>query len=81
MPDLKLDFRARRDDNRGIYYSETKRAIVYLAMHESLDDIFKTINHETYHHCFSILDEADDMDEDQEERLIYCMQWAPDDLA
>ena len=48
---------------------------------KSLDDIFKTINHETYHHCFSILDEADDMDEDQEERLIYCMQWAPDDLA
>ena len=39
MPELKLDFRARRDDNRGIYYGETKRAFVYLAMHETLDDI------------------------------------------
>ena len=80
MANLRLDFRARRDDNRGIYYAETRRAFVYLAMHESLDDIFKTIDHETYHHCFAEAGEADDMDEDQEERLIYCLQWSKYDL-
>ena len=63
MANLKMDFRARKDDNRGIYYAETKRALVYLGMHERLDDIFKTINHETYHHCFAEAGEADDMDE------------------
>ena len=78
---LKFDFRARRDDNRGIYYEETKRALVYLGMHESLDDICKTINHETFHHCFSVLEENENMDEDQEERVIYCMQWALYDLV
>ena len=39
MAGLRFDFRARRDDNRGIYYGETKRALVYLGMHESMDDI------------------------------------------
>ena len=81
MAGLRFDFRARRDDNRGIYYGETKRALVYLGMHESMDDIMKTINHETYHHCFAELEEADDMDEDQEERVIYSMQWAVYDLV
>ena len=81
MPDLKLDFRARRDDNRGIYYGETKRAFVYLAMHETVEDIYKTINHEVFHHCFAEVGEAEDMDEDQEERLIFCMQWADLSLA
>jgi hypothetical protein len=76
MPDLKLDLRVRQDDNRGIYYGETKRAFVYLAMHETIEEVYKTINHETFHHCFVEADEVDDMDEDQEERMIYCIQWA-----
>ena len=50
-------------------------------MHESLDDILKTINHEVLHHCFADNGENEDMDEDQEERLIYCMQWAGESLA
>ena len=81
MPDLKLDLRARRDDNRGIYYGETIRAFVYLAMHETVEDIYKTINHEVFHHCFAEVGEAEDMDEDQEERLIFCLQWADLSLA
>ena len=81
MPNLKVDFRTRKDDNRGIYYAETKRALIYLGMHESLDDVCKTINHEVFHHCFAEAGEAEDMDEDMEERLIYCLQWAPHDLA
>jgi|TARA_R100000458_G_C8231505_1_gene213051 hypothetical protein len=73
---LRVELRTRKDDNRGIYYSETKRAIIYLAMHETIEDVYKTINHETYHHCFAEAGEADEMDEDQEERLIFCLQWA-----
>ena len=76
MPDLKIELRCRKDENHGIYHSETKRAIINLGTHESLDDLFKTINHETFHHCFVEADEIDDMDEDQEERMIYCIQWA-----
>jgi len=81
MPELKIDLRCRKDDNRGIYYGETKRALIYLGMHETIEDIYKTINHETFHHCFAEAGEAEDMDEDQEERLIFCMQWADLSLA
>tara|TARA_R100001198_G_scaffold69801_1_gene42312 strand:- start:303 stop:542 length:240 start_codon:yes stop_codon:yes gene_type:complete len=73
---LRVELRARQSDNRGIYYAETKRAVIYLAMHETIEDVYKTINHETYHHCFAEAGEADEMDEDQEERLIFCLQWA-----
>ena len=73
---LRVELRTRKDDNRGIYYSETKRAVIYLAMHETIEDVYKTINHETYHHCFAEAGEADEMDDDQEERLIFCLQWA-----
>ena len=72
---LTVDFRVRNTDERGIYYEETERAIVYLPMHESLDDIYKTINHEVYHHCFAHWDEVK-LDEDQEERLIFQLAWA-----
>ena len=69
------DFKVRHSDDRGVYYSETDRAIIYLPMHEALDDIYKTINHETYHYCFSEI-EGLTMDEDQEERLIFQLAWA-----
>ena len=42
--------------------------------HESLDDLYKTIDHETYHHCFNENGETDGMDEHMEERVIYCLQ-------
>jgi len=72
---LSVDLRVRTSDERGIYYEETERAIVYLPMHESIDDIYKTINHEVYHHCFALWDEVI-MDEDQEERVIFQLAWA-----
>ena len=72
---LSVDMRVRNSDERGIYYEETERAIIYLPMHESIDDIYKTINHEVYHHCFGLWDEVI-MDEDQEERVIFQLAWA-----
>jgi len=72
---LSVDFKVRNTDERGIYYEESQRAIIYLPMHESLDDIYKTINHEVYHHCIALWDEVK-MDEDQEENLIYQLSWA-----
>ena len=81
MPNLKIDFLCRKDDNRGIYYGETKRALIFLGMHEDLNDICKTINHEVLHHCLSELEETDEVDEEQEERVIYIVQWADEYIA
>ena len=72
---LSVDMRVRNSDERGIYYEDTERAIVYLPMHESIDDIYKTMNHEVYHHCSAQWDEIT-MDEDQEERVIFQLAWA-----
>ncbi len=67
------------DDNRGIFYEETGRIIVYLKNHETLDDIMSTIQHEFVHKCIADFDET--LDDDQEEKLIYQMAWAEDSLA
>ena len=67
------------DDNRGIFYEETGRIIVYLKNHETLDDILSTIQHEFVHKCIADFDET--LDDDQEEKLIYQMAWAEDSLA
>jgi hypothetical protein len=77
---LKVDFRVKHDDNRGIYFSETERANIYLPNHETLEDIYKTVNHETFHYCFDKAEETDNMDEEMEERLIFCMQWAEESI-
>ena len=45
-------------------------------MHETLADVIKTINHEVFHHCFEMNGESDKMDEDQEEKVIFNLQWA-----
>ena len=70
---LSVDFNVFGKEERGIYYSETHRAIIYLNNHESLDDIYQTITHELIHHC---LRDYEGIDEMQEERLIFCMNWA-----
>jgi len=70
---LNVDFKVFGKEERGIYYPETHRAIIYLNNHESLDDVYKTITHELIHHC---LRDYEDIDEMQEERLIFCMNWA-----
>ena len=76
MANLTVDFKIDHTDNRGIYYSETGRALIYLPMHETMDDVIKTINHEVYHHCFEENGEGNKMDEDQEEKIIFYLQWA-----
>ena len=73
---LKTEFRLHRSDNRGIYYEETNRCLIYLPMHETMEDVIKTINHEIFHHCFTQLEEAESMDEEMEECLIFNLQWA-----
>jgi hypothetical protein len=73
---LTVDFKVKHGDNRGIYYAETSRALIFLPMHESIDDIIKTINHEVYHHCFEDNGETEKMDEEMEESLIYSFAWA-----
>lgn len=70
---VTVDFKVTGDD-RGVYYEESERSVIFLNKHESLDDIYKTITHEMIHHCINEFDIK--MDEDQEELLIYQMAWA-----
>ncbi len=79
MP-LKVDFKVKHDDNRGIYYSETERCVIYLPNHETLEDIYKTITHEVVHYCLDKNEENENMDEDMEERIIFCLQWSEESL-
>ena len=66
-------------ENRGIFYNETSRCLIYLSNHENLEDIYKTITHELLHYC---LDENSvQIDEEQEEKLIFNIQWAEYSLA
>ena len=76
----KVDLKVRDSENRGIYYSETDRCLIFLTNHETIEDIYKTIDHEVYHACFEKADETEDIDEEMEERMIFCMQWAPEIL-
>lgn len=72
---VTVDFKIYGED-RGCYYSETKRCVVNLNNHESIDDIFQTIQHELIHFCLDDMGENLHMDEDQEEKLIFNTQWA-----
>ena len=75
MAHLTVDFRCRKDENRGIYYEETNRCLIFLGSHETLEDLYKTITHEVLHYCF-LDDDVDTMDEEQEETLVFFAQWA-----
>ena len=70
--DFKTHSRTCRDD-RGCYYESTNRALIILSNHECLEDIISTIIHESIHFC---LREDEDIDEEQEEEIIFRMQWA-----
>jgi len=70
-----MDLKTTGCDERGIFYSDSGRIIIYLNNHETLDDILSTITHELIHKCINDFDET--LDDDQEERLIYQMAWAP----
>ena len=73
-----VDFRATGED-RGCYYEETGRCLVFLNSHENLEDIYKTITHEVLHHCIESTDTK--LDELQEEKLIFNIQWADYSVA
>lgn len=74
-----MDLKASGCDERGIYYSETGRIIIYLNNHETYDDILSTIQHELIHKCIDDFEET--LDEKQEEDLIYQMAWANESLC
>lgn len=76
---VSVDFRIFGTENRGIYYHESKRAVIYLNKHESLEDIIKTIQHEMIHHCINMHDI--EIDEDQEEALIFQISWAESSIT
>tara|TARA_Y100000590_G_C15471416_1_gene920311 strand:+ start:340 stop:594 length:255 start_codon:yes stop_codon:yes gene_type:complete len=76
-----VDFRTIGGENRGIYYSETKRCLVYLPNHETIDDIYQTITHELVHYCLDVFDVTEEIDEDMEERVIFNLAWAELDLS
>ena len=76
MANLTTNFVVRPSDNRGMYYENTRRVLIYLPQHENIEDIYKTLAHEVFHHCFSIMDEDENMDESSEEALIFNLQWA-----
>ena len=70
-----MDLKTTGCDERGIFYSDSGRIIIYLNNHETLDDILSTITHELIHKCIN--DFYETLDDDQEEKLIYQMAWAP----
>ena len=61
-------------ENRGMFYEETGRCLIYLSNHENVEDIYKTVIHETLHYC--IEKSGVQLDEEQEEKLIFNIQWA-----
>jgi len=76
MVHATVDFKIEKNENRGCYYEETDRCLIYLPMHETLADVLKTITHELLHYIFASNDDIPTMDEDQEEKVIFFTQWA-----
>ena len=80
---LIMSFSLDKGENRGLYFEDTQRAIIYVRQHETLPDLYKTMTHEALHHCFKELelDEKDTLDEEMEEVIISWLQWSTDDLV
>ena len=76
---VTVDFKTFGKGEAGIYFGSSGRILIYLNNHESLTDILKTIQHELIHHAIARCEE--EMDEDQEEKLIYFMAWADEFLV
>lgn len=72
-----MDFKVfdhRDSKERGVtLLAGKKRIIIYLQHHESLEDIYSTINHELIHFCIDKLEE--EIDEYEEHDLIAKIQW------
>jgi len=71
---VTVDFKTFGGENRGVYYQDSGRIVIFLSNHESLDDVYKTVQHEVLHHAIAESDQ--EMDEDQEHRLIFAISWA-----
>jgi len=71
-----VEFKVEKNENRGCYYEETDRCLIYLPMHETIADVYKTITHEMLHYVFANNEDIPSMDEDQEEKIIFFTQWA-----
>ena len=69
-----IDFRFDGFENRGIYHSETERILIFPTQHECIEDMLYSIIHETIHYAVDKAEET--LDDDQEEKLIFRMQWA-----
>ncbi len=76
--DFRQDFKTSSiyDNNRGIYYPETKRSIIFLAPHENVEDIISTAVHETIHSVIDDIDTNGELDEDIEHDIIRKIMWA-----
>ena len=61
-------------EDQGTYYDVSSRCITYLNKHESLEDITKTVDHEVFHFCIDKLNI--EIDDEQEHKMIYYLQWA-----
>ena len=46
---LNMIFSLDSSENRGLYFEDTQRAIIYVRQHETLPDLYKTMVHETFH--------------------------------
>mgnify|MGYP001162197767 FL=1 len=69
-----IDFRFDSQENRGMYYPDTERILIFPTQHENVEDMLYSITHETIHYA---LDKADEtLDDDMEEKIIYRIQWA-----
>ena len=76
---VTVDFKLIGKGEAGIYYPNSERVLIYLNNHESMTDILKTIQHELIHAAIEHCDI--EMDEDQEEKLIFFMAWAEEFLV
>jgi uncharacterized protein YjaZ len=75
---VTIDLKTTSGETDGIFYHNSERIVVYLANHETLTDILSTIRHELIHHA--IFRCGEDMDDDQEEKLVFFMSWAEEFL-
>ena len=73
---------------RGVCYSDAKIVWISLHLHESLNDLIDTINHESLHQAISSnfgglskddMDMSDTMDGEQEHELMKRVTWAVND--
>ena len=57
-----MEFKLFGCDERGMYYPDSGRIVIYLSNHETIEDVYKTITHELIHNGIHKADE--DFDED-----------------